>query len=112
MKTSTRWRKAPICSYTAAKALDGRSASLENMGFLRKRINGGDRRGVLVSLSKHGEMAFNRVIPRVRRTNALLFENISKRELESARIVAEMLIANAEYAFDQLDLAQTQMHRR
>jgi len=84
---------------------------LENMGFLRKRINGGDRRGVLVSLSKHGEMAFNRVIPLIRRTNALLFENILKRELENARIVAEMLIAKAEYALDQLDLAQTQMHR-
>lgn len=50
---------------------------LENMGFLRKRINGGGRRGVLISLSTRGEKTFNRAIPLIRRTNALLFESIS-----------------------------------
>jgi DNA-binding MarR family transcriptional regulator len=75
---------------------------LERKGLLRKRINVDDRRGILVSLSKHGRDAVERVAPLIRRVNDLLFDNISRSQLAAAQSVAKTLVTNAERALAEL----------
>jgi DNA-binding MarR family transcriptional regulator len=75
---------------------------LERKGLLRKRVNAHDRRGILVSLSKNGREAVERVAPLVRRVNDLLFENISRSQLEAAQHAARNLVKNAGRALAEL----------
>ncbi len=71
-------------------------------GLLTKRANSRDRRGVLVRLSRKGEVALLLVIPFVRAINDILFENVSRRDFEALSQFLRGFALNTERALAEV----------
>jgi DNA-binding MarR family transcriptional regulator len=65
-------------------------------GYLQKRPDPSDGRGVLVSLSRKGRTKVERVAPLVREVNDLLFAGIDARALRTTSHVMECITKNAK----------------
>lgn len=80
---------------------------LVRKGLLRKRPSPVDKRAVLVSLTAEGEATVHKISKVIRVVNDILFQSISREELEQARIVSEKLVRNSERAIAELRLIHT-----
>ncbi|MGU3495447.1 MarR family winged helix-turn-helix transcriptional regulator [Xanthobacteraceae bacterium A53D] len=67
-------------------------------GLMLKRPSLTDRRSVLVSLTPEGEAEVRRVAPLVRRVNDILFDSISRADLDTITRAMKALIVNSERA--------------
>lgn len=75
---------------------------LARKGLLIKRPSSSDRRSVLVSLSRRGEIAIADVAPFVRKINDLLFESVSLSDLDTCRKVSRALFRNSDQVLVEL----------
>jgi DNA-binding MarR family transcriptional regulator len=75
---------------------------LVRKGLLLKRINGRDRRGVLVTLSPKGEAAVRRVSPFLRRVNDLLFADVDRKAFAAVSRFLRVFGRNSEQALDAI----------
>ncbi|QRG09080.1 MarR family transcriptional regulator [Xanthobacter dioxanivorans] len=75
---------------------------LVRKGLMTKRPHLTDRRSVLVSLTPEGEAEVRRVAPLVRRINDILFESISRADLDALTRAMKALIVNSERALAEV----------
>lgn len=71
---------------------------LIRMGLIMKRPHLTDRRSVLVSLTPEGKATVEGVAPLVRRVNDILFDTITRAELDTLTRAMKVLIVNSERA--------------
>jgi DNA-binding MarR family transcriptional regulator len=71
-------------------------------GLLTKRINTQDRRGVLVKLSRRGEVALLQVAPLLRTINDLLFQDVSRADFTAVSRFLRLFARNTERAVAEI----------
>jgi MarR family transcriptional regulator, organic hydroperoxide resistance regulator len=75
---------------------------LTRKGLLTKAENRRDRRGVLVTLTRHGEAAVGRVAPFLRRVNDVLFRGVTRREFAAVDRFLRDFARNGEQALAEI----------
>lgn len=105
---------APLAQHIglAATHVTTEVGRLVRRGIMDKRPSEEDRRSVLVSLTQEGEALVNRVSPLVRTVNDILFQDITKEELQVVLGFAEKLILNSEYALSEIRVYEFRRNRQ
>jgi DNA-binding MarR family transcriptional regulator len=75
---------------------------LGSLGLVEKRANPADGRGVLVRLTRAGEMALDRLGPFRREINDVLFGGMSRAEFRTLARLFDRLLANTETALERI----------
>jgi DNA-binding MarR family transcriptional regulator len=86
----------------AATHVTSEVGRLIDRGLLIKAVNQRDRRGVLVRLSRQGEVAVGAVAPFVRRVNDRLFADVSRRDFAAVSAFLTRFADNSEEALDEI----------
>jgi len=71
-------------------------------GLLTKKTNPRDRRGVLVMLSRRGEIAVRQLAPFLRRVNDLLFQNVRRKDFANVSRFLQLFALNSERALAEI----------
>lgn len=105
---------APLAQHIglAATHVTTEVGRLVRRNILLKRPSEEDRRSVLVSLTTEGEAMVQQVSPLVRTVNDILFQDITKEELQVVLGFAEKLILNSEYALSEIRVYEFRRNRR
>ena len=81
----------------------GRLASL---GFLQKRSNPDDRRGVLISLTRRGRQQICRLSPEIRAVNDLFFAPLDRRSFAALATAAASLVHGSTKILGRLEMLE------
>lgn len=84
---------------------------LAALGLVAKRANPADGRGVLVTLTRAGEAALDRLGPFRREINDILFDGIGRAEFQTLARLFERFLVNTERALDRTGLAEREQRR-
>lgn len=87
-------------------------SALARKGLLVKRAGTEDRRSVLVKLSPEGEAAVARVVPLIRKVNDLLFDEISRAQMDELKQIFTRLSHNSEFTVAEIRRYERDRHRR
>jgi DNA-binding MarR family transcriptional regulator len=81
------------------------------LGLVAKRANPSDGRGVLITLTRAGEAALDRLGPFRREINDILFAGIGRAEFQTLARLFERFLVNTERALDRIGLAEREQRR-
>jgi DNA-binding MarR family transcriptional regulator len=109
-------KQGPVSVGSVAQALHAganyvtmETRKLEAIGFISKKPNPQDGRGVLLEVTAAGKKALTRIAPQQCAINDALFDGFSIRDFKAFRKIVEQMVGNTSNA---LDLAQTHSGKR